>query len=303
MLDTTLIYAGLIPLVVAGVVMLVARAWTHSNAAAWATSVTSGFLAGEIGLKCHANLAAGIRTLTHPVEAADWLPLIAILALAATLAILFAPVMYRRFGVVLAGLLVVAVSLRLVSGHVYLTHEWSAVQKIVCLAILVSVIGGYWLLMAADTMSNELTSFSRVFFVGLVTAGTAIVVAESGAFAYGQSCGALASSLAGGVIASFISGFSGSNHRGKFLGFTGAGGVIACTLVSLIVLTWLFATLTSVHAALLLIALAAAGAPLPPFLASQPAWLAVSMRALASLTPLALAIANTLSSVTTNSPY
>ena len=233
-------------------------------------------------------MAAAFRAFTQPREAADWLPIIVLLALGITLLLLASPPRYRSYTWTLAAAFTLAVSLRLLSGNQRLSGPWSAFDKIACLALLTGVFASLWLLLAAG--GEEQPTLARWFFVVIVSIVTAVVLAlYAGVLVYGQACGALAAALSGAALAC-ISGATGSTsagHRLTLPGFNGAAAIITFSLGSLILLGHFFALPNVLGTGLLLISLAAAGGPLPATVLALPAWLQWVVRAVTCLLPLA----------------
>ena len=291
MLTTTFLYAGLLPLATAAILALLARQFRLSPPATWACGTAGGFLAGLVGLKSQAGLAAAARSLIQPHEAADWLPIIVLLALGVSALLFVAPPARRRWTLALAAALTIAVPLRLLSGNVRLAGPWSAFDKFAYLALLATTLGFVWLLLASG--GDEQQSPARLVFLVIVAAATAAVLTLSGALVYGQSCGALAAALTGTALVSFLgaTGSASAGPRFAIPGLTGAAGIITFSLGGLILLGHFFAELSVANAVLLFVSLAAAGTPLPVALHRRPAWQQLSVRTVACLLPLALAIA------------
>ncbi len=295
MFTTTLLYAGLLPLAAAGLIALLSRQFRVSLQATWACSTAGGFVAGLVGLKSQAGLAVAARSFTQPREAADWLPIIVLLALGVSVLLFAAPPAHRRWTLALAAALTIAVPLRLLSGNVRLAGPWSAFDKFAYLVLLAATLGFVWLLLASG--GDEQQSPARLVFLVIVAATTAAVLTLSGALVYGQTCGALAAALAGTSLIPFLTSWRARVSGravpvgGAFPGLTGAAGVITFSLGSLILLGHFFAELSVANAVLLFVSLAAAGTPLPAALLRRPVWQQLAVRIVACLLPLALAIA------------
>jgi hypothetical protein len=290
MFTTILLYAGLIPLAIAFLVALAVWRVGASPPVVWACGVGLGFIAAQIGLKNQLGLIAAIRGFVVPREPADWLPMIVVLAIGASLLLTVASRSYRHHAIALAALLVIVVPVRLLSGNVRVTQIWSPLEKIVYLALLAATIGLVWLVLASG--NDERPSLTRLVLLVVVTIGSALVLTLSGVLVYGQSTGAVAAAIAGTALACLpvITRSNNSVYRLPFVGLRGAAGVIALALGSLIILGHFTAGLTITNAALLLVSLVAAGAPTPKAIASQPPWLQLVFRTLVCLTPLAIAI-------------
>ncbi len=324
MFTTTLLYAGLLPMAAAALVAVVARQLRCAPSATWACSTALGFIAGLIGLKSQAGLAFAVSSIVQPLEAADWLPLIILLALGTTLVLLAAPLAYRQLALAIAALFVFAVPIRLLSGNARLNSSWSGSEKVAGAVLLAATLGIVWRLLAAG--SEPQRTASRLVFLVFVAVGAAAVATLSGVLVYGQACGALASALTGTALATNAWKFlplplgvgrvaaGGSPWRGEgalmsgagtadpasarprfaFDGLTGAAGIITFSLGSLILLGRFFAEVSTANALLLLVALSAAGAPLPNTILGQSQWLQFTLRAVCCLVPLTVAIASTI---------
>jgi hypothetical protein len=301
MLQSTFIYAGLLPFVASAAIVL-SLGWLRvSPQATWAWAVAGGFIVGLVGLKSESErgLVVAIRSFATPQDAADWLPILVLLALGASLVILSTPPSGRRLALALAGFLTIAATLRLLGGYAGFTRdEWTIPGKVACLALYAGVLGLLWKLFAADDGSAGKQPERQPLLV-FVAIGAAIVLTLSGVLVYGQYCGALAASLTGAALACSVIGATGyaSARMGSptesfkaFNGVSGAAGVLTFALGGLIILGDFFASLTTTNAGLLFVSLAAAGTALPGVVADRPAWQRVATRAVLCLVPLAVAI-------------
>jgi len=129
--------------------------------------------------------------------------------------------------------------------------------------------------------------------VMIVAIASAVVLTLSGVLVYGQLCGVIAASLAGTAVAFVVAklGEPSSQEGSSALdGIYGAAGVVTFSLGSLILLGRFFAELSTTNAILLLLALAAAGSPLPFAAFRQPGWRQLFARTVLCCVPLAVAI-------------
>jgi hypothetical protein len=299
MFTATLIYAGLLPFAASATIAFALGRTRVSQPAIWACGIACGFVAGLVGLKSQAGFAAALKSIARPHEAADWLPIVVLLALGVSFLLLSAPPSRWRHALALATVLAIAVPLRLLSGNVRLTHDqWSPLDKFAYLTLLAATLGLVWLLLASG--SDEQPSLARLLFLVIVAVGAAVVLALSGVFVYGQYSGALAAALTGTALACSL-GATGStrlsspksasaSQRFALPGLSGAAAVITYSLGSLIILGHFFASLGPTNAVLLFISLAAAGTPLPTALLGRSLWQQLATRAVFCLTPLAIAI-------------
>jgi hypothetical protein len=312
MLADTLLLAGLLPFAASAALALFLRQLRVSPPAVWTWGIASGFIVGMVALKSPAGFAAALRSFAMPRDAADWLPIIILLVLGASLLFLSTPPSRLRLVIALAAIQSIAIPVRLLSGNVRLTHDqWSPVEKVTYLLLLAGTLGLVWRLLAASSEERQ-TSLRQPFLL-LVAVGTAIVLTLSGVLIYGQYCGAIAAALTGTALACIRSGATGSasayglsgatgspglslsksaSARARFesIGISGAAGVLTFSLGSLIILGHFFASLSSTNAVLLFISLAAAGSAFPATFANRPLWQQLATRAAFCLTPLAFAI-------------
>ena len=299
MLTDTLFHAGLVPLVVALVGVLATRQLRAARQIALATGFALGYIAAQFVLRSQAGMGVAVWTMLRPTDAADWLPLLTIVAWAVTvlLASGWRPSRY------VAAAFAVTVPLRLLAGHARITREWSVLEKLGSLSLLAGLVGLVWWLLATD--DEEHPASGRLVCVVAVAVAIAIALTLSGSFTHGQLAGAVAASLTGAALASFfplplgegrgesvLFGATGSASakRLTIAGFTGAAGITACLLVGLILLGHFYDELSTANAALLIAALIIASAPLPKALTGHPAWLHLAARLLLCLTPVAIAL-------------
>jgi hypothetical protein len=312
MLTDTLLLAGVLPFAASAAIVLVLGQLRVSPPAVWAWGIATGFIVGMVALKSPAGFVPALRSFAIPHEAADWLPIIELLVLGASLLFLSMPPSRWRLVIALAVMQSIAIPVRLLSGNVRLTHnQWSPLEKVTYLLLLAATLGLVWRLLASG--SKERQSLLRPPFLLIVAVGAAIVLTLSGVLTYGQYCGAIAASLTGTALACILgapgstgsgaTGFSGlslskpASARSRFAltGLPGAAGVLTFSLGSLIILGYFFASLSGTNAVLLFFSFAAAGAALPAALAHRPFWQQVATRAAFCLTPLTIAIARAVS--------
>lgn len=291
MLTTTLIYAGVVPFTAALIVTLTVRWMGVSAPATWAWGTAFGTIAGQVALKRQLGVAGAVRLFTDPHEAVDWLPLIILIALGSSLLFVGASGGRRRFALLIAALVTIAVPLRLLGGNIRLDEVWNAFDKFVYAALLAGTLAIIWTSLGSASYGG--LNAARLMLVMIVAIATAVVLTLSGVFIYGQLCGVVAASLAGTAVA-----FAGTRSSdpisragsGVWDGIYGAAGVITFSLGSLILLGRFFAELSTSNAILLLLALAAAGSPLPFAAFRQPGWRQLFARSVLCCVPLAVAI-------------
>lgn len=306
MFTSILLYAVLVPLIVSAIASLVMRRMQAPPQIIWPVAVVCGFLAGQLVIRSAPGLAVALRSFIRPHEAVDWLPLVVLLALGVTVVEAVSepsPFGRGRSGrwrkIALAAALALAVPVRLLSGNVRLTHDWSAMEKLAYLSLLAATLGLVWQLLSME--GDEKHAAIRVPLLILLAAGTAIVLTQSGALMYGLSSGAVATAIAGAGLGLVTRPMTlGSAWRrtdrivrptsSSFTHITGAAGVITFSLGSLILLGRFYSELPAIDAALLYISLAGTGIPLPAFLRSGPAWRPITARTMLCVLPLALAV-------------
>ncbi len=292
----TFLCAGVVPFVVAAAITIVAAQMHAGPRVFWPLGTALGFIAGYIALKNQTGMAGAIAAISRPQHAADWLPIILLLALGVCL--LLAEPAHRWIGLSLAAMLVLAAPLRLLCGNVRLNGEWSAGQKLACIVLLASLFGATWFILAHSEMAH--TARTRVWLLLIDAVGTAAALTISGVLVYGQACGALAAAVAGTALASSIAGRRSRAARAEShqtfgaappsSGFPAAAGIITFSLGSFIILGHFFADLSATSALLLFVSLAAAGGPLFDGLLRIRGWQHVVIRAIACLIPLAAAV-------------
>jgi len=144
MLTTTLIYAGLIPFAAALIVALMVRWLGVSAPATWAWGTALGFITGQVALERQLGVVGAVRLFAHPHEAKDWLPLIVLIALGSSLLLIGASGGRRRFALLIAALVTIAVPLRLLGGNTRLDDVWNVFDKFVYAALLAGTLATIW---------------------------------------------------------------------------------------------------------------------------------------------------------------
>jgi hypothetical protein len=279
MLINTLLYAALLPLIASAAIAFIMRRMRSPVRIVWPVAITGGFLIAQFALRGQSGIVESLQTFLSPHEAVDWLPHIVLLALGLSIVMYLAPAQRPRL-IALAVALCLAAPLRLLSGN--LAQHWSIPGKLAVLVSLAAMLGVVWLLLASS--ESEQPAILRVPLLILVTIGAAIVVTQSGVFIYGLSSAALGAAIAGTALVFSFRGTASS------AGAAAAAGVITFALASLIILGHFYGELSTINAALLILALVATGAPLPAVLRSGPAWQRNVARAVACSAPLLFAV-------------
>src|SRR5262245_32516170 len=112
MITSTLLLAGLLPLVASTAIGFVMRSRQCRPETIWAVAVGCGFLAGQVGLKSRAGFDDALQSLVLPHEAVDWLPLVVLVALGASVVMDYLLPSGRRRIIALAVALALAVPVR-----------------------------------------------------------------------------------------------------------------------------------------------------------------------------------------------
>jgi hypothetical protein len=289
MLGSTLLYAGIVPLVVAASVTFVIEQIGASSNAAWAWGVAIGFIAGQFALKAEGGSSYAAEALMRPTSAADWLAILVLLALGVSLLLMAAPVTLRPIVWALAAALCFAAIVRLLANNAQLLN-WSVGARVGVLLVLAAGLSSLWILLGPR--EGRVPSPVQVALLIVVAVGIAMVLTLSGVLVYGQLAGAVAAALAGcGVVGTLGRGDSTAAEGGSRAGVSGAAGIVVLTLTGLLVLGHFYASLSTRDGVLLFAAIAAAGMPLPGVTASAASWKHVPIRAALCISPLAIAVA------------
>lgn len=251
--------------------MLACRALGMRSTVAWGVSLAGAYAAGQATMTRALGWSAALSSFVMPGESRDWLPSAAALAALITIVVEYAPKGWGRNVALGAGvLLVVGVPMRLLAGSVYVTQEWSTVEKLAHLATLAGCLGAVWWLLGSARENDA----PRVRG-GLLTAtaiGAAIVLTKSGVAVYGQLAAVVGAAICGGAIAEWVAGrlrgaLGPENEApaspGRESGISGAGGVVAMTLGLLVMLGHYFAEVRWVDAGLLGVGAVVGGGWLP----------------------------------------
>jgi hypothetical protein len=293
-----------IPLVASAVVGLVMRWLRLAPRSTWATAVALGFIAGQIGLVSRAGVQTAFQSLVSPREARDWLPMCVMLAAGVTILSDFVSVAWRRWVLASAVLVSVAVPLRLVASNVRLANTWSIPLKLGCIVLLAVVLGFVWMMLSRPR--DDDMPLLRLVLLVVAAVGSAVVITLAGTIIGGQLCAVLASALMGAAFGEWVAvrvfrlvgpSLAISAVRPQLSpldGFGGTAAVVTMSLGGLIVLATFYAELTLVDAALLILALIAAGGPLPGEASSDLRWFQASIRVALAACPLAIAVVRNL---------
>jgi hypothetical protein len=294
MILSELTFAAAIPLAVAACVAFACR--RMPGGIAWAAAVAIGFIAGQFALAARHGIPAALDAFLAPREAVAWLPFAVLLALGITMLTAFAPANRRTISRFLAIVFTIGLPLRLLAGSASVTMRWSVAERFAYLALLAGTFALTWLTLAAPADHDH--PRLRPLLMILVAVGAAAVVTVSGVFVYGELCGVLAAAIGGAFLI--------ENLPPARLGNpSGLAAVAACVFFSLILLSYFFGKLTLTNAALLLVSMLAAGGPMPAPLKPLSTWQQTTLRIAICLTPLAIAIAQSLAAANTPaaSPY
>jgi len=296
-----LLLGGLLPAVVAAMVLATVWKLFRHAGAAWTISLAVGYLAGHWALDAspagHTNAAgiwAAISKSFKPHEARDWLPL-AILLGTVPIALAGTGKSGRTIAWLLRAALCVFLPWRLLAGSAFLPHSsppkisfvdvsfdtgaWSTLEAVARLGGIGTVLLAIWI--AAECANENTTGRLRGWLAVLVALGGAVTLAMSGSFTYGQLLGILTATLAGNaVVATML-----RLERGP----EAAAGPLIVVFGGIMVLAHFFSELKFLNSGLLLLAMAAAicgWLPVPKLSLRMQ----VALRCLLCLVPLAIAI-------------
>src|SRR3954471_226385 len=96
------LYAGLLPLVISAAIAFVMQRLKSSPRSVWSVAIGGGFIAAQFGLKGQSSFANAWQSFMQPHEAADWLPLIVLLAIAIRLIMQYLASLSGRWALPLA---------------------------------------------------------------------------------------------------------------------------------------------------------------------------------------------------------
>lgn len=267
-----LFYGGIVPGVVAAVTLAVVWRVTGKAASAWRTALVVGYVAGHWALDAQgASFAAALTKSFRPAEAKDWLPLLALLAMAPdALACVgkFGP----AIGWCLRAALCVFAPWRLLYGSVNLPIPlegldidlggWSTGEAAAWIGGIAAALLLAWSSMrGVDPQENPM---SRLALAALVALGSAVTMAMSASLVYGQLFGVLTATLVGCGLAAALS----KTGRGPDV----TAGPIVVLFGCLLVMGHFYAELKLPHAALLLAAMTLATGWLPRLEKVLPSW-------------------------------
>ncbi len=257
-------WGGVLPAVVAAAVLFVVWRLTGKAASAWRTALVAGYLAGHWALSTsNIGIVATLVKSYQPTEAHDWIPLLIALAMVPD-----AIACLGKRGPALAWLLRAALCLfapwRFFQGSAYLplvalpdfgfeTLEWSTTEAATQIGAIGAMLLFAWFALRVAKEPDGLRTRSALAVV--VALGAAITVALSGSLLYGQLLGVLTAALAGTGLASAIVGTQRDPEA--------AAGPLVLAYGGLLLLANFYAELTTLHTALLLVAMLTAIGWLP----------------------------------------
>lgn len=273
---TELLYVAIVPFAVAALAAFVGRQTRFAPPVVWAAGAGLGYIAAQLGLAGRAGTAGAVASLLAPREAVEWLPYAVLFALGLTILATYAPRTWHRLVIALSIMLTIGLPLRLLANSDY-SARWSPLEKLAYISLLSATLGLTWLVLASARQTEQ--PRLRPVLLIIVAAGSAVVVALSGVFVYGELCAALAAALVGTALAT------------RAWQVEGAAGIVTFSLGSLIVLSCFYAQLTTSNAMLLFLAMMMAAGRLPEHVSTRPVWQQVVLRAGLTLLPLAVALA------------
>ncbi|MEX0641479.1 MAG: hypothetical protein WD468_02195, partial [Pirellulales bacterium] len=177
MLVNELIWSGGVPLVAAAIAVAVSARFGVRPRAAWALGVGLGFVVASAALTTRTvGMSAAVAKHAQPIEAHDWLPLAVLAAMGVTLLASATPREWQRWIVGLAGLMCVAVPMRLLAGNIAI--QWSALEKLTHLALFAAALALLWLQLS--TARDDQQPRLRAMLLVIVAAAMAAVLTKSG---------------------------------------------------------------------------------------------------------------------------
>ncbi|HEX6964064.1 MAG TPA: hypothetical protein VF175_19505 [Lacipirellula sp.] len=207
-----LLLGGLTPMALAAAAFGVSWAASRRAGAAWNAGVVLGFAAGVTALAArNIGLGPALQKLASPSMAQEWLPIVALMALAPSALAAAGQRGWLRW--VVAVPLCVATPIWLLWGGKYLpsqevrqsgfaTDAWSAPQAVAILGgVAVLLLVAWW---SWTAVPHESAPRTRSLLVVVSLIGAAATVGLTGTFVYAQLCGALAAAVGGGVVVAWI---------------------------------------------------------------------------------------------------
>jgi len=300
-----ILLGGLLPAILAAVVLAVVWKLTRHAGAAWSAGLVLGCVAGLWALDAHAvGISIAVAKSFNPHEARDWLPAAMLLSMVpsalshpnskscqSTSAITGAGKSGRVIAWLLGIVLCVLLPWRLLAGSAYLPNVssveasfegmggWSTFETVAWLGGIGAMLFVFWFVAAWEGKSNSWRL--RGLLAIAVVLGAAVTLAMSGSITYGQLLGVLTAALAGSwVVAIMLRLESGPEA---------AAGPLVAIFGGALVLAHFYSELKLLHAGLLLLAMAVAiGGWLPEAKLSCRGQLA--LRSLLCLIPLAIVV-------------
>jgi hypothetical protein len=303
-----LFWVGILPCVMAAVILLGCQRLAVRPTAAWAASLGGGLALGQFGLAARTSWQATLAALLQPHEARDWLPWLVLVVAGLGVLAAYVPSSWRRWMIALACLFALSVPARLLAGSVYVTSRWSLLEKLAVLGLWSAVLAAMWFLLAAGRANGQPRLRGGLLVVAAI--GMAITITLSGSFTTGELSGVVAAALTGTLLgeACFSTPAATGSASASTDGLSGAVGVLAVALGGLILLAYYYVLLpnhtlqlSSIITALSILGVVAAGGRLPTGWPRGPVP-QTAVRAALCLVPLAIALALAFAAATTD-PY
>ncbi len=289
---TDVFWIGVVPAIVAALVMWALNRLALRPTATWTAAVTSALVIGMFAQNVRVSWPTAFDKLFHPRVALDWLPWLVLAAAGITLLAAYAPRHWQRWLLAVACVFALTIPARLLAGSVYVTTRWSTLEKLGVLALWSLLFAALWLTLSLGRPNRQPLLRSGLLLV--VTLGIAVTITASGAITVGELAGVAAATLCGSVAVAWFCGTvaDGPSH---------SAGPLAVMLGSLILLGHFYAQLSATHAACLAISVAAAAGWLPKIWPRKPLAEA-ALRSALTLIPLAIAVISAVAA-TTADPY
>jgi len=286
-----ILLGGLLPAIVAAVVLAVVWRLTRHAGAAWSAGLVVGCVSGLWALDAHAvGISIAVAKSFSPHEARDWLPAAMLLSMIPS-AVAGTGKSGRVIAWLLGGVFCVLLPWRLLAGSAYLPNvssveasfdaagAWSTFETVAWLGGIGATLFVFWFGAEWEGKSNSWRL--RGLLAAVVALGAAVTLAMSGSITYGQLLGVLTAALAScWVVAVMLRLESGPEA---------AAGPLVAIFGGALVLAHFYSELKLLHAGLLLLAMTVAiGGWLPEAKLSCRGKLA--LRCLLCLIPLAIVV-------------
>jgi hypothetical protein len=272
MILSEILHVAIIPAAVAAIATFIAQQVRIAQAAVWSIGIGLGYVAGQLALANRNAAPTSLWALLTPREAVEWLPYAVLIAIGISMAASFAGKRWRAPLLALSAIFCLGLPIRLLAGSAY-SIRWALVEKVIYLGVIAATLAAIWTILATASPGQQ--PRLRPALLAVVACVSAVACVLSGVFVYGELCGVLVAAIAGTYLVC-------GDHN-----LEGAAGVITFSLGTLIVLSYFYAQLNMLNAALLLLATCVGAGRLPTFVTSRSARQQIAIRTALTLLPLA----------------